>query len=90
MLKITTQTDEGQTWFELEGRLAGPWVDELAACWKDSARSRWLGINLKAVTYIDEGGVKLLKEMHGQGVAIEGSGCMTASIIEAILQEQKS
>jgi hypothetical protein len=65
-------------------------VDELAACWKDSERSRRLGINLKAVTYIDEGGVKLLKEMHGRGVAIEGSGCMTASIIEAILQEQKS
>jgi len=90
MLKIMIKRNERQTSFELEGRLAGPWVDELASCWKSSIGARRLGVNLKAVTFIDEAGRNLLTDMHRQGVAIEGTGCMTASIIEEILREGKS
>lgn len=90
MLKITIQSDERQTSFELEGRLAGPWVQELAACWKNFAGDLRLRVNLKAVTFIDEAGKRLLTEMHHQGIAIEGTGCMTASIIEEIMREGKS
>lgn len=91
MLKITIQNDETQTLFELEGRLAGPWVQELATCWQDaSTGDRRLGVNLKAVTFIDQAGRNLLTEMHRQGVAIEASGCMTASIIEEITRGEKS
>jgi anti-anti-sigma regulatory factor len=90
MLKITIQRDERQTSFELEGRLAGPWVGELATCWRSSTGARQLRVNLKAVTFIDEAGRNLLSEMHRQGVTIEGKGCMTASIIEEILREDKS
>jgi hypothetical protein len=86
MLKITIQNGAGRTWFELEGRLAGLWVDELATCWRNSTADR-IAVNLKAVTFIDEGGRNLLTEMHRQGIAIEGRGCMTASIIDEILRE---
>lgn len=90
MLKITTQVEAGHRSLELEGRLAGPWVDELASCWRRLAGPTGLRVKLKAVTYIDEAGKRLLTEMHRQGVAIEGSGCMTGSIIEGILREGKS
>lgn len=90
MLKITLQSNERQTCFELEGRLAGPWVQELANCWKNFGGDCRLGVNLKAVTFIDEAGRRLLAEMHRQGIAIEGTGCMTASIVEEILREGKS
>jgi hypothetical protein len=88
MLKITMQNYEGKIWFEVEGRLAGPWVDELAACWKNSTADR-MGVNLKAVTFIDEAGRNLLTEMHRQGVDIEGSGCMTAAIIGKIIRDDR-
>ena len=90
MLKITIQDNERQTSFELEGRLAGPWVEELTTCWKNFAGDRQLGVNLKAVTFIDEAGRRLLTEMYRQGIVIEGTGCMTASIVEAIIREGKS
>lgn len=89
MLKITTRRYEGQILFELEGRLTGPWVDELAACWKDAGGDRPLGVNLTAVTFIDEAGRYLLAEMHRQGAKIEGRGCLTASIVEEITREKK-
>jgi len=90
MLKITIQGNARQTSLELEGRLAGPWVEELTTCWKNFAGDRRLGVNLKAVTFIDEAGRRLLTEMHRQGIVLEGTGCMTASIVEAIIREGKS
>ncbi len=36
MLKITTLMNAESTVFRLEGRFAGPWVQELERCW-DSA-----------------------------------------------------
>jgi len=39
VLKITTQTDATGTIFELEGRLAGAWVQELEDCWRKAANS---------------------------------------------------
>lgn len=86
MLKITTRTDEAATVFELEGRLAGPWVEELATCWrKASADSRRI-VKLNAVTFIDAAGRKLLAEMYRQGIKIEATGCMTRSIIDEIMR----
>ena len=33
MLRITTETERFESTLRLEGRLAGPWVDELARTW---------------------------------------------------------
>ena len=88
MLKITIQSADHQTWLELEGRLAGPWVDELKRCWMNHKGEDRIGVRLKAVTYVDAGGRELLTEMHRRGMAIEGTGCMTTSIIEEITREK--
>lgn len=90
MLKITIHSDERRTSFELEGRLAGAWVEELRSCWETLVDDCQLGVNLKAVTFIDEAGRRLLTEMHRQGIAIEGSGCMTAAIIDEIISAEKT
>ena len=90
MLKITTRTAGAATIFELEGRLAGAWVEELATCWRHaSAGSRRISLELNAVTFIDAAGRKLLTEMHRQGIKLAATGCMTKSIIEEIMQETK-
>jgi hypothetical protein len=88
MLKITTQTDATRTSFELEGKLAGPWVQELASCWQQAVTGgRQVKVLLKAVTFIDGGGRKLLADMHRQGVELVAEGCMTKAIIEEITEK---
>ena len=87
MLRITVTTyPEGVT-VALEGRLAGPWVDELARCWKALTATQDAGsmrVQLDAVTFIDATGKALLRVMHEQGTALAASGCMTRAILEEI------
>lgn len=87
MLKITTQTDATRIIFELEGRLAGPWVKELEDCWRKAANSdRPARVLLCAVTFIDDKGKQLLAEMYQHGAELVAEGCMTKAIIEEIMR----
>lgn len=86
MLKITTKEVGASEIWELEGKLSGDWVKELERCWKGRpANGRVpLQVHLKAVSYIDAAGKRLLTEMYGRGVAIRGGGCMTKAVVEEI------
>lgn len=87
MLKITTQTDATSTVLELEGCLAGPWVQELEGCWRKAAGSnRQVRVLLCAVSYIDESGRNLLAEMYNHGAELVAEGCMTNAIVQEIMQ----
>jgi hypothetical protein len=86
MLKVTIkQGDSAETW-ELEGKLSGDWVKELERCWKErpSPPGVSLQVQLKAVSYVDPAGKKLLTDMHGCGVEIKGCGCMTKALVDEI------
>ena len=90
MLKITTRSAGTATVLELEGRLAGAWVEELATCWRQAvASNRRIALELNAVTFIDAAGRELLAEMHRQGIKLTATGCMTKSIIEEIMRGEK-
>ncbi len=87
MLRITTSIRPDGTTVALEGRLAGPWVDELRACWRSLAATggaRAIRIDLDAVTFIDTAGKALLWAMHEQGAVLTATGCMTRAILEEI------
>ena len=87
MLKITTQTGATGTIFELDGKLAGPWVQELEGCWQRIViRDQPIKVVLRAVTFIDSEGRKLLAEMHRQGVELVAEGFMMKAIIEEIIR----
>jgi ABC-type transporter Mla MlaB component len=91
MLKITTQEGAGEVLIEVEGTLAGPWVQELATSWQGVAGSgQQVRVSLKAVMFVDAAGQTLLAEMHRQGVILVASGCMTSAIIEEIKRGGKS
>ena len=91
MLKITTDTDAVRTKLKLEGRLTGPWVEELKTCWQEAgAGKQHVGVVLNEVTFIDEAGRKLLADMHRQGVELTAAGCMTKAIIERIIRGEDS
>jgi hypothetical protein len=91
MLKITTRTDPTGTTFELEGKLAGPWVQELEGCWQQVTNSdRSVRVLLCAVTFIDDKGRDLLLEMHRHGAELIAEGCMNKAIIDDIVRGKRS
>jgi anti-anti-sigma regulatory factor len=91
MLKITILDCGERTVFELEGKLAGPWVDEMKKCWRKAAEAnRPVGVLLKHVSFIDSAGKTLLIEMCQSGVEIEGAGCMTSVTVQEIKRGSKS
>jgi hypothetical protein len=54
---------------KLEGRVAGPWVAELSRLWDEEApqlNNRKLSLDLRATTYADAGGIRVLKAIYSQ------------------------
>ena len=88
MLRISySTTDSGQQW-TLCGQLAGPWVQELRACWRtcrnETAPSAV--VDLSDVTFVDEGGERLLSEMQSAGVSFVATGVDTRHLLESLKQ----
>jgi anti-anti-sigma regulatory factor len=72
MLRITLQETESTIKLVLEGRVAGPWVDELDRVWVETAPrigSRKVLIDLKNVTYADRTGKGVLRSIFSQSGA---------------------
>jgi len=72
MLRITLQESESVMAVVLEGRLIGPWADELHRVWVETAPqlgSRKVSIDLRNVTYVDAAGKRVLKEIFSQADA---------------------
>lgn len=68
-LRITVREQESVTEITLEGRLAGPWVTELSRAWSELALrlgARKVSIDLRDVTYCDEAGKQVLREIVAQ------------------------
>jgi ABC-type transporter Mla MlaB component len=72
MLKIARiDGRETQCLLRLEGRLVGPWVDELErACVEALAKASSVGLDLADVSFIDRAGVALLQRLGERGVAL--------------------
>jgi hypothetical protein len=90
MLKITMRMEAGLMTFELEGKLAGPWVKELELCWRSAASTQRfypLRVDLSSVTFIDEAGKELLRKMYLEGAKLAATGCLNKCIVEGITQE---
>jgi anti-anti-sigma regulatory factor len=87
MLRITVHDNLESLTFQLEGRLAGPWVRELDACWQRTlAGRRWpvVRVDLADVTFIDDEGKALLEAMHRQGAEFVAADCLTKAVVAEI------
>lgn len=88
MLRITIHNDAAATRLIVEGKLTGPWVEELKKCWESALCAepgRPLQVELSAMTLVDAEGKALLTEMHRQGAKLAAVGLMTQAIIEEII-----
>ena len=85
MLKITEvgQNDSGRT-LKLEGKLLGPWVDELRnVCTKPLNRAEQVGLDLAAVTFVNAAGAELLRELIRKGIIITQCSAFVAELLHA-------
>jgi hypothetical protein len=68
VLKISEMP--GRT-FKLEGKLIGPWVNELRnVCAHPLERQEQVLLDLAAVTFVDAAGAELMRELIRHGVTI--------------------
>ena len=68
VLRITpVATTNGSKRLKVEGRLAGPFVEELARA-ATGDRSGTVAIDLADVTFVDQRGVELLRSLRTDGV----------------------
>ena len=89
MLRITVHDNPQALTFQLEGRLAGPWLRELEECWKSTLaqqRKSILRVDLTGVTFIDDAGKTCLAAMHRQGAELVAADCLTKDIVAEIRQ----
>jgi len=88
MLKITGQRDAAPDSMSLilEGKLAGPWVEELNSYWCQISgnQQRETVIDLTGVTFIDANGKELLTRLWEQGAELRAAGCLTRCVVEEI------
>jgi ABC-type transporter Mla MlaB component len=87
MLRITIHKSLGAVTFQLEGRLAGPWVQELAACWRatlDQSAGLVVRVDLVAVTFVDGAGRELLTAMHHRGAKLVAADCLMNAVVAEV------
>ena len=87
MLRITVHDKSGTLTFQLEGKLAGPWVRVLQECWQSAlARQRQpiLRVDLTGVTFIDAAGRACLAALHRQGAVFVAADCLMKAVVAEI------
>ena len=74
MLRISElENGRGKVVLKLEGRLVGPWVEELNRAYeKHSERDQAVELNLADVSYVDRNGVILLQSLKVKNVRFQG------------------
>jgi len=92
MLRITIRSHADRTTIALEGRLAGPSLEQLRACWLQELATRNPGsirIDLADVGFVDAAGKSLLRSFHEQGADLTATGLMTKAILEEITRTRQ-
>ena len=90
MLRITFQESGNVVRMVLEGRVAGPWVEELDRVWVEAApriESKKLSIDLTNVTYADAAGKRVLRSIFSQsGAKLVASSLGLQDLVQEIVQ----
>lgn len=78
---------------KLEGRIAGPWVEELRRSWfflAPSVGSKDLRVDLRDVTFVDAAGMHLLTDIRKKGAGFLADTPMMKYLVEEIERDGRS
>jgi anti-anti-sigma regulatory factor len=87
MLRITAHDNPDSVTLQVEGTLAGAFVQELESCWRSTQSAspdRAVEIDLTGVTYVDDSGKDLLAALHAKGATFVCAGCLMRSVVAGI------
>ena len=87
MLKIMTYDNGHRTVLELDGKLVGPWVNELERVWHQAERAGAVHVVLKEVGCIDQNGKELLARISRSGASLVAVGCLTKAVLHDVLKK---
>ena len=84
MLRITPLDDSRGPGLRLEGKLFGPWNDELrAACAELANHAPPPRLDLSGVSFVDAAGARLLEELRGKGFDLAACSGYVAAVLRA-------
>jgi len=92
VLRITTREIAGNVGLFIEGKLAGPCVDELEKCWRRAVAGELplpSLVDLTNVSFIDANAKQLLVQMHEHGIKLVANGLMSKFFIDEIETQVK-
>ena len=83
MLKITRSGNNGTVRMMFEGKLLGPWLDEVREQfeWADSGKTA-IDLDLSGISYVDEPGASLLRDLMARGVRIVACSSFVAEVLK--------
>jgi hypothetical protein len=93
MMKVHYSVSGDQVTLQVCGRLADAWVDELKKCWnaaRDSRPGMHVSVDLRDVTFIDQGGESLLRLMHSAGASLRAAGLRNQEVVNQITGGSRS
>jgi anti-anti-sigma regulatory factor len=84
VLRITPVHDCRGLALKVEGKLSGPWTDELRRFCAEVADQRCRPrLDLSAVSFIDASGAELLAELRDRGFSLEGCTGFVTAVLRA-------
>jgi len=84
LLKITMQKGSGPATLKLEGKLAGPWVEELKDVWRSESATETVLVDLLEVSFVDASGKDLLAQMWQGGADFVADSPLMKQVIEEV------
>jgi len=87
MLKISIIDSRTNRRLVLEGKLVGPWADELRPAWekaKAELSGRQLVVEVKNLVVINQAGENVLLELMREGVKFRGCGVFARQILKEL------
>ncbi len=81
MLRITHSGSIKLATLDLEGKLLGPWVDEVRAIVAKLRTKDAVRLNLRGLSFADPNGIALLHELKRDGVALSGCTPLIAGLL---------
>ena len=83
MLRITIEKGSGPATLKLEGKLAGPWVEELQDVWRSGTADEAILVDLSDVSFVDASG-NILAQMWRGGADFVADFTSMKQVIEEV------
>lgn len=87
MLRITINDTAAEQKWILQGRLTGPWVEQLSSKW-DETRSARQGrrclVDVRDLTFFDQSGESVLRVMKREGAEFTACGVCIKHVLKGL------